>query len=325
MNIVLAIEIKMEQYAGKNRLYTRHLQSKPMGIDFHSSISHFWNAVKSWPLRLKRYLKAQIQLGSELKVLSLQAGAVIFLAIPKAFELFSIGWAIILMLIGALFQFIAMKETRKRILHESFLKDRLNDFFDDRSGMEEDEAAEYYKQKLTQCLYHIMEQLGFHHSPNHRIRLYIPIEDSGLRKFSVVAFHADNPDLGHSRPDLYPDDGVLGHAYRHGCCDISKLADSNEDEQAWRDQQKNIGLLKTDDAVSLVKFKARSYYAFAIRDTEKKIKAGVIIIESNKTGTIYPYLVNNLMESQYAWYLEKCLKRFTKYAPNPNFASEKGF
>ncbi|CUI17972.1 hypothetical protein PNK_2376 [Candidatus Protochlamydia naegleriophila] len=71
-----------------------------MRVHIRSLAYRVWNSFGSWPFRLKRYLKGQLQVGSELKLLGFQSIALVLLAMPKALDFKSDIWAVSCMLTG---------------------------------------------------------------------------------------------------------------------------------------------------------------------------------------------------------------------------------
>lgn len=276
-------------------------------------------------LKLKVYFSSQMTMGTELKLFTLQALATIFLATPKALSNASLFITLSFLLVGIGFQIYAAKQTRKALIHESFLKKRLESNFENRKGRPEDENAEYFRSEIRDCLIAILEQLNFRYSPHHRIRLYLPREINQTREFSIVAYFTDNSDLERTRMGDYPDEGVLANAWRNGICEVSDLSDFKENESLWKDEQKSKGHLISDKSVDEINFKARQYFSVVIRDPEDELKMGVITIESMLPKSINVKQASRIFETQFAWYIGKCLKEFKKYAPEPKFATERGF
>jgi hypothetical protein len=275
-------------------------------------------------LRIKRYFSSQFYIATELRIFLFQGIGVILLALPQVIPNIGIYSLVGLLLGGSVLQLCAALKTRKALIHESFLKGRLECYFENHPGIAEDEKAEFYRHELTSCLNSIAEQLGFHQSPHHRIRLFLPIESYRDRKFSLVTFHTDNPDLEHSRNNDYPDEGILGQALRFGSCYVSNLPIPDKDISSWKNSQREKGYLKSDASIDAINFKARSYFALAVRNFERGPKTGIIVIES-----ALPYISQSqamrTIERQYSWYMGKCLNKFTEYAPDPIYAKDRGF
>jgi hypothetical protein len=275
--------------------------------------------------QLKGFISTHLHVGVELQIACLQILAVILAASPKLFTSLNIWWSSLPIILGVFAQFRASRLTRKATIHEAFLKERVSSFFGNTIWDEKVKEAGFYREEIQHCLVAIARQIGIHHSSDHRIRLFIPLEVNAQREFSLVAFHADNPDLATSRNTYYPDDGVLGEAFRRGSCHVEDLADSKGNEAEWKQQQSNAGFMSSEESIGKINLKARSYLGMAIRSPGRSEKICVIIIESTKPHLQFQAHALKIMEHRYSWYIAKCVEKFIPYAPDPEYATQRGF